>query len=371
MVIVGAGVVGLAVAAELSASLAGKAIVVMERHNKFGQETSSRNSEVIHAGMYYSAGSFKARLCVEGNRRLYRFCEAWGIPHERLGKLIIARTAEEVPVLESILNQGLANGVNDLELLEAGQVRQLEPHVAAVAAVFSPSTGIIDSHALMSRLEYLARHRGAMFAYRHEVTMVEQSGTGYRVTYRGPGGQSDRIYCDWLINCAGLGADKIPAWLGMDVEQAGYRIYPCKGEYFGVSNAKSGLVRRLVYPPPLPELKGLGIHATKALDGRLRFGPSTFYVQDFDYSVDEGHAREFYQAIKSYLPFIDFADLQPDIAGIRPKIQGPGNSVRDFVVRHEVEHGLAGLINLIGIESPGLTSSLSLAGLVVDMIEKG
>ncbi|KAF1084731.1 L-2-hydroxyglutarate oxidase LhgO [Sporotomaculum syntrophicum] len=370
IVIIGAGVVGLAVAAELSNSLTGQAIVVMERHHKFGMETSSRNSEVIHAGMYYPDGSLKARLCVEGNRLLYQFCKVWGVPHKRLGKLIIARTAEEVPVLESILNQGLANGVTDLELLEAGQVRQLEPHVAAVAAILSPSTGVIDSHALMYRLEYQARCQGTMFAYRHAVTMVERSGAGYRLTYRGPDGQSDWIYCDWLINSAGLWADKIPSWLGLDVEQAGYRIYPCKGEYFGVSNAKSGLVSRLIYPPPLKELKGLGIHATKALDGRLRFGPSAFYVQDLDYSVDEEHASEFYRAIKSYLPFIDLADLQPEIAGIRPKIQGPGDPVRDFVVRHEVEHGLAGLINLIGIESPGLTSSLSLAGMVANMIGK-
>jgi len=268
IVIVGAGVVGLAVAAELSCKFNDQSIVLVERYGKFGQETSSRNSEVIHAGIYYPAGSLKAKLCVEGNKRLYRFCEKWDIPHQRLGKLIIARAEEEIPILESFLAKGLENGVADLELLDAGQVSQLEPHVKAVAAILSPSTGIIDSHSLMSRLEWMARQQGIMLAYHHEVVMVEHMSKGYQVTYRELGGQLDTILCKWLINCAGLGADKIPSWLGMDINQAAYRIYSCKGEYFGVSNVKSGLVSRLVYPPPLKELKGLGIHATKTLDGR-------------------------------------------------------------------------------------------------------
>jgi len=287
-----------------------------------------------------------------------------------LGKLILARTAEEIPVLESFLAKGLENGVADLELLDAGQVKRLEPHVKAVAAVLSPSTGIIDSHSLMSRLECLAHQQGTMLVYQHEVVLVEQVGQGYQVTFREPGGQLDTLLCNWLINCAGLGADQIPAWLGMDIDQYGYRIYPCKGEYFGVANSKSGLVSRLVYPPPLPELKGLGIHATKTLDGRLRFGPNAFYVDELDYRIEEGHALEFYQAIKSYLPFIELDDLQPDMAGIRPKIQGPGDPVRDFEVRHESDRGFPGLINLIGIESPGLTASLSLASLVGELIDK-
>ncbi len=368
--IIGAGVVGLAVASELSGKFEDKSIVLVERHNKFGQETSSRNSEVIHGGIYYPTGSLKAKLCVDGNKRLYRFCEEWDIPHNRLGKLIIARTEEEIPVLESILIKGLDNKVFDLELLNADQARKLEPHIKAVAAVLSPSTGIIDSHSLMSRLEWLARQQGTMFAYNHEVTMVEYGSNGYQVTYRGPDGRKDKILCKWLINCAGLGADKIPSWLGMDIDQAAYRIYPCKGEYFGVSNAKSSLVSRLVYPPPLKELKGLGIHATKTLDGRLRFGPNAFYVDNLDYSVDEGHALEFYNSIKTYLPFVDFADLHPDMAGIRPKIQGPGDPVQDFAVKHEVDCGFEGLINLIGIESPGLTSSLSLASMVGDLVDR-
>jgi len=367
-VIVGAGVVGLAVAAELSFKFDDKSIVLVERHNKFGRETSSRNSEVIHAGIYYPTGSLKAKLCVDGNKRLYRFCEEWGIPHNRLGKLIIARTEEEIPLLESILKKGLDNEVADLELLDADQVSKLEPHVKAVAAVSSPSTGIIDSHSLMSRLEWLARQHTTMFAYNHEVIMVDYKDNGYKVTFRGPDGQMDKILCKWLINCAGLAADKIPSWLGMNIGQAAYRIYPCKGEYFGVSNNKSGLVSRLIYPPPLKELKGLGIHATKTLDGRLRFGPNAFYVDSLDYGVNEEHALEFYNAIKSYLPFINLADLHPDMAGIRPKIQGPRDPVQDFVVKHEVDSGFAGLINLIGIESPGLTSSLSLARMVGDLV---
>ncbi|MDD3655032.1 MAG: NAD(P)/FAD-dependent oxidoreductase [Desulfotomaculaceae bacterium] len=370
IVIVGAGVVGLAVAAELSSKFTDKSIVLVERHNKFGQETSSRNSEVVHAGIYYPSNSLKAKLCVDGNKRLYQFCKKWGIPHNRLGKLIIARSEEEIPILESILKKGLDSGVTDLELLDADQVIKLEPNVKAVAAILSPSTGIIDSHSLMSRLEWLARQQDTMCAYNHEVTTVEYAGNGngYTLTYRGPDGQIDKILCKWLINCSGLGADKIPYWLGMDIDKASYRIYPCKGEYFGVSNTKSGMVSRLIYPPPLKELKGLGIHATKTLDGRLRFGPSAFYIDTLDYSVDEGHAIEFYNSINTYLPFINFADLRPDMSGIRPKIQRPGAPVQDFVVRHEAASGFEGLINLIGIESPGLTASLSLARMVGDLV---
>ncbi len=367
--IIGAGVVGLAVAVEVSGKFGDKSIVLVERHKKFGQETSSRNSEVIHAGIYYPTGSLKAKLCVDGNKRLYKFCTEWSIQHNRLGKLIIARTEEEIPVLETILQKGLDNGVFDLELLDANQVRKLEPDIQAVAAVLSPSTGIIDTHGLMSRLEWLARQQGTMFAYNHEIIMVEYVGNGYQVIYRGPDSRIDKMLCKCLINCAGLNADKIPSWLGMDIDQFAYRIYPCKGEYFGISNAKSGLVSRLVYPPPLKELKGLGIHATKTLDGRLRIGPNAFYVDNLDYCVDEAHAIEFYNAIKTYLPFVDFIDLHPDMSGIRPKIQGPEDPVRDFVVKHEVGNGFRGLINLIGIESPGLTSSLSLAGMVGDLVD--
>lgn len=368
VLIIGAGVVGLAVAAELSKQFEDRSLVLLERHSKFGQETSSRNSEVIHSGIYYPTGTLKAKLCVEGNQSLYPFCEKWKIPYKRLGKLIIARNKEEIQALDSIFLQGQKNGVNDLELLDRDQITRLEPNISAVAAILSPSTGIIDSHQLMLRLEWLALEQGAIIAYNHEVIGVDSRTDGYYVTYRNPAGQHETIYCRWLINCAGLNSDLIFSFLGINLDQIGYRIYPCKGEYFSVSNTQSALVSRLIYPPPLNNLQGLGIHATKTLDGRLRFGPNAFYVETLDYDVNEDHVQEFYNAVNTYLPFLHYTDLQPDMAGIRPKIQGPGDPFRDFIVRHEVDRGFKGLINLVGIESPGLTSSLALAKLVKSFI---
>ncbi|WP_088228223.1 NAD(P)/FAD-dependent oxidoreductase [Desulfosporosinus sp. FKB] len=361
IVVIGAGVVGLAVAAELSKHFADRSLVLLERHSKFGQETSSRNSEVIHAGIYYPTGSLKANLCVEGSQRLYHFCRAWNIPHQRIGKLIIARSEQEIPVLGSLLEQGQKNGVHDLELIDNDQIARLEPNICAVAAVLSPSTGIVDSHQLMLRLEWLALEQGAVIAYQHNVQGVEHIDNGFEVTYRNPADQLEALRCQWLINCAGLSSDQIPSFLGIDIDNSGYRIYPCKGEYFSVPNSKSALVSHLIYPPPLKALKGLGIHATKSLDGRMRFGPNAIYTETLDYDVDEAHGQEFFNAVTTYMPFLDSEDFWPDMAGIRPKIQAPGDPVRDFIVCHEAERGFEGLINLIGIESPGLTSSLTLA----------
>ena len=369
LLIIGAGVVGLAIAAELSKQFDDKSVALLERHSKFGQETSSRNSEVIHAGIYYPTGSLKAKLCVEGNQRLYQFCQKWQIPHQRIGKLIIARNENEIPLLDSILTQGQRNGVTDLELLDKDQISKLEPNIRAVAGILSPSTGIIDSHQLMLRLEWLAIEEGAIIAYNHDVIGIDSQSNGYSVTYHNPAGQIESIHCRWLINCAGLNSDQIFSFLGINIDDIGYRIYPCKGEYFCVSNSNSALVSRLIYPPPLKELKGLGIHATKSLDGRLRFGPNAIYSETLDYDVNEDHAQEFYNAVNTYMPFLKFTDLHPDMAGIRPKIQAPGDPFRDFIVSHEAERGFEGLINLIGIESPGLTSSLTLAELVRDLIE--
>lgn len=370
ILIIGAGVVGLAVAAELSKKFIGYSIVLIDKNDKFGQETSSRNSEVIHAGLYYPTGSIKTKTCVEGKQLLYNFCEEWEIPHQRLGKLIIARHNTEIPTLEAIKEAGQKNGVNDLELLGSRQVAQMEPHLQAVAALFSPSTGIINTHRLMAQLQWLSLKRGVMIAYRHEAIHLEYDGDKFYVYCRGPDHKTEIIACSWLINCAGLAADHIAKWPGIDIDKAHYRIYPCKGEYFSVSPSKAALISHLIYPPPLEDLKGLGIHATKTLDGRLRLGPSAFYVDSLDYKVNPEHATEFFDAAKTYLPFLELADLQPEMAGIRPKLQAPGELFRDFVVCHEIERGFQGLINLIGIESPGLTSALSLAVMVAGLIKE-
>lgn len=369
--IIGAGVIGLAVAAEISAQQPGLSIIIFERNEKFGQETSSRNSEVIHAGIYYPTGSLKARLCVEGKELLYRFCEKWDVPHKRCGKLIVANTPEEEESLAGLMEQAAANGVEDLELLEADQVKRLEPNIRATKAIFSPSTGIINSHHLMARFEKLALESGVMPAYCHLVKAVEPlpaNGSGYRVHFNNPDGTADTIDCCHLINCAGLQSDQVASLAGIDPGRAGYKLHYCKGEYFSLPPSKANLVSRLVYPPPLQSLTGLGIHATITLDGRLRLGPNTVYVDREEYCVDPGHGKEFYRSAKTYLPFIAEDDLEPEMAGIRPKLSGPGEPFRDFIISEETDRGLPGLINLIGMESPGLTSALSIARMVAGLV---
>lgn len=367
-VIVGGGVVGLAVAAELTRRNRKLSVALLERHDRFGQETSSRNSEVIHAGIYYPEHSLKARLCVEGKHLLYRFCERQEIPHRRLGKLIIARNPEEACLLEPIVKNAEKNGVTDLKILDPRQVSRMEPHLEATAAIWSPSTGIIDSYRLMACLEYLAKQNGAWPAYRHQVTGLQPHDHGFEVQFINPQGKPDSIRCRWLINCAGLYAGQVASWMGIDIEAAGYKIFPCKGEYYSLPYSKAGLVSRLVYSTPLKDSPGLGVHVTKTLDGRLRLGPNAIYVKEFDYRVDPAHAPLFYREAKHLLPFLELSDLEPEMAGIRPKLQGPGEPFRDFVVRHEVDRGLPGAINLIGIESPGLTACLSLAQTVAGLM---
>ncbi len=366
--IIGAGIVGLAIASELSERFPERTIILLEKHPKFGQETSSRNSEVIHAGMYYPENSLKAKLCVEGNRLLYNFCKKWNIPHEKTGKLIVANTDEEVSTLQSILIQGSKNHVNDLSLLNSAEVSELEPECRAKAGVLSPSTGTVDSHKLMKCLEQLALSRHTVIAYNHEVLDIKRLNEQYQTRYRSPDGSAQSITTKWLINSAGLHADKIASFMGIDIDKAGYRLYPCKGEYFSIPPSKAKRVSHLIYPTPFKKLKGLGIHLTRFPDKSVKLGPNAFYVDEIDYSVDENHAPDFYTSIKGYLPFIELSDLIPDMSGIRPKIQKPGEPVQDFIVCHENKRDLKRAINLIGIESPGLTSCLSLARLVGDMI---
>lgn len=370
IVIIGAGVVGLATAAELSKRFPHASIIVLERHSKFGQDTSSRNSEVIHAGMYYPTGSLKARLCVAGNPALYEFCRAHQIPHQQIGKIIIARDDSEIASIEKIHNQGKANSVAGLTMLTAKQVKDIEPNITAIAGLFSEYTGIIDSHKLMQRLEQQAVSQGVMLAYSNEVVDIEASAYNYAVTFQGPDDEPDTIACRWLINCAGLYADRIAGMCGIDPEDAGYRIFPVKGEYFSVSMSKSKLISHLIYPPPLHGLQGLGTHITKSLDGRARLGPNAHYANEReDYDVNPDHLEEFYQASATYLPFIERHDLAPDMAGMRPKIQPPDGPAADFVICHETARRLPGLINLVGMESPALTSCLAIASYVADMVE--
>lgn len=372
IIIIGAGVVGLATAAELTRRYPAASVVVFDKEQQFGWHTSSRNSEVIHGGMYYPTGSLKARLCVEGRPRLYDFCEKNSIPYQRIGKLIIARDNGEIPHIEAIAAQGAENGMDDLVLLSKAEVAKMEPDITAVAAIFSPSTGIVDSHKMMAKMEQIVEAgQFNCIAYKHEVTGVVYTGSQYEVSFRGPDGNEDQLAGNWVVNCAGLWADKVCGWLGIDGvgAQPEYRIYWVKGEYFSLSAAKSKMLNHLVYPPPLKALKGLGIHVTKSLDGRARLGPSAFYVDEINYDVESSHGDEFFRAAQSYLPFLVREDIAPDMAGVRPKLQSPSDPVKDFIIRHETDKGLPGFINLVGIESPGLTASLAIANMAADWIE--
>ncbi|WP_419663523.1 FAD-dependent oxidoreductase [Desulfosarcina variabilis str. Montpellier] len=367
--IIGAGVVGLAVAAELSKIH--NDILLIDKNPSFGQETSSRNSEVIHAGIYYAKDSKKARFCVEGNRLLYQLCEESRIPHRRCGKVIVATDPDEEEILESIAEKARDNGAVPLERLSSQQIKALEPNVKAFAALLSPSTGIIDSHRLMRRYLSEAKKNGAQFVTQTMVSRIEKRDRGdYRIHVTYPDGDTDRFNSHWVINCAGLEADTIAASMGIDIDACGYRLHYWKGEYFSL-DVPHGYIRRLVYPVPQVNHVGLGVHATIDLSDRIKLGPNAIYLPDrtLEYGVDNSVRRSFFEAAVRYLPDINIEQLNPEMAGIRPKLQKPGDSVRDFIIEEESAKGLAGVVNLIGIESPGLTACLAIAKYVRALVE--
>lgn len=372
ILIVGAGVTGLAMACCLAERWPDKSILLLEKHESFGQEISSRTSEVIHSGIYYLPGSLKARLCVAGNRLLYDFCEKDQVPYRRSGKLIIARDEKETVQLAVLARQAQENGIPDVKWLDRPEIERFEPNVEAAAALFSPTSGILDSYTLMEKMEEKARRNGAMLVYRQLVTAIRVLGTGYQVEYQEESGVRDVLVCRCLINAAGMHADALAAMAGIPIDQAGYRIYRCKGEYFTVTNAKARLVSRLVFPAGIRELKGSGLPVIKDMSGRLRVGPDAHYAPSglLDYSVNPANAAQFLAVAGSYLPFLEPGDLRPDLAAIRPRLLVPcGSPPRDFIVCHETERGLSGFVNLIGIESPGITCCFSLARMVGDMLE--
>jgi len=361
--VIGAGVVGLAVAARLAPRHPD--LVILERNSRHGQETSSRNSEVIHAGIYYPTGSLKARLCVEGNRLLYEICAARDVPHRRCGKIITAAADEELPDLETLRARAQANGV-ELQRLSAAEAGELEPHVRSVGALLSPDTGIVSAHGLMDVLLHAAREKGAVFQPRSELVGLERRTGDYRLAVR-MAGAVETFTAERVVNAAGLEADTVAAMAGIDVDAAGYRQHYCKGSYFSVAPAKAGLIARLVYP--VPGRLSLGVHAVLGLDGRLRFGPDAEYVgRRMDYRVDEAKGAAFGEAARRLVPEIEDADLAPDISGIRPKLQGPGEGFRDFVIAEESARGLPGFVNLIGMDSPGLTSAPAIAAHVAELL---
>lgn len=365
--IIGAGVVGLAVANNLAKD--GQSVLVIERHDSFGRETSSRNSEVIHGGMYYPTGSLKAILCVEGRRLLYDFCCSHNIPYKKTGKIIVATERGEISSLEKLLQLGSANGVEGLRLVTKEEIKGFELQVSGIAALYSPETGIIDSHRFLSCLAVSAQEHGAMIAYNSEFLQATKENSGYKIVVKN-GTDELSLMAKIVINSAGLDSDIVAKNAGFDVETYHYNIYYCKGQYFRLNSAKARLLKMLVYPVPKPASGGLGVHATVDMAGSVRLGPDDEYLKlrIQDYSVDSLLRSKFYDSVSKFIPFISEEDLSIDTAGIRPKLQGPGGNFRDFVISDESDKGFPGFINLIGIESPGLTASLAISRYVKEKV---
>ena len=362
-VVVGAGVIGLAAARALA--LAGREVLVLDRAWTIGFETSSRNSEVIHSGIYYPKDSLKATCCVAGRQLLYAYCREHGVPHARLGKLIVAAHQGEIPALAKIAAAARANGVGDVEWLSAAQAQRLEPALDCVAALLSPSTGIVDSHALMLAYQGEAEAAGAAIVLRTPILSGVVRHDGFELAVGGD--EPGMIRCRYLVNAAGLHAPALARALAGLPPQTIPPAYFCRGVYFTLSGPSP--FRRLVYPVPPPG--GLGVHITLDLAGQARFGPDVEWISGVDYTVDPARGDAFYAAVRSYWPGLRDGALQPGYAGIRPKISGPAEPAADFVVQGPAIHGVPGLVNLYGIELPGLTASLPLADEVARRLAEG
>ncbi|MFQ6623019.1 hypothetical protein Gotur_002782 [Gossypium turneri] len=390
-VVIGAGIVGLAVARELS--LKGKEVLVLDSAPTFGTATSSRNSEVIHAGIYYPSNSLKARFCVRGRKLLYHYCSQRGIPHNQIGKLIVATGTSEIPKLNQLFNRGIQNGVENLRILDASEAIKMEPELHCVKALLSPASGILDSHSLMLSLVGEAETNGATFSYNTAVIGGHLEGNQMVLhvcetkTLTNWDGNTP-LQLDLLlmpkivVNSSGLSAPTLAKrFHGLNTAIIPPAYY-ARGSYFILSNANSTRhppFKHLIYP--VPEEGGLGVHVTLDLDGQLKFGPdvewiphvpdTTNFLNKFDYSVSADRVARFYPEIRKYYPNLKDGSLIPGYAGIRPKLHGPGQSACDFVIQGEDIHGVGGLVNLFGIESPGLTSSMAIAEYVAALLLGG
>ena len=360
-VIVGAGVVGLACARALAR--AGRDVLIIEKAADIGMETSSRNSEVIHAGIYYPEGSMKAKACVEGRHDLYAYLDSRSLPYRKCGKLIVATSEAQAEDLERIARHAWKNGVEDLGIIDGAQARQLEPALNAMRALHSPSTGILDSHAYMVSLRGEAEDHGAMIAFKTEIVSSEILPDG-RCRLVCEGDETSKITTRLLVNSAGLAAPALAAGMEGFPKAHVPKAYLAKGNYFSLVGRTP--FSRLIYP--VPEPGGLGVHLTLDMGGQARFGPDVEWIERMDYEVDPARALGFYAAIRRYWPGLPDDSLAPAYAGIRPKIAGPGEPNADFCLMGPETHGLDGQVHLFGIESPGLTSSLAIAGAVEAML---
>ena len=361
-VVIGAGVVGLAVARALA--LQGREVMVLESENAIGTGTSSRNSEVIHAGIYYSPGSLKAKLCVEGKQMLYSYCAERGIAHRRCGKLIVATTAAQVLQLQGIAAKAAANGVGDLLLLDANEAKAMEPQLSCLAALHSPSTGIIDSHALMLSLQGDIEQMGGLVVLNTAVMQAQRSHDAIILIVK----DGTRVRANTVVNAAGLSAQALAARFEGLAPAYVPPAYYAKGNYFTLAGRSP--FSRLIYP--VPEAAGLGVHLTLDLGGQAKFGPDVQWVDSpDDLLVDQTRGEAFYAEVRKYWPALPDGALQAGYAGIRPKLSAPGEAARDFIIQGPAEHSVPGLVNLFGIESPGLTSSLAIAASVATLLYKG
>lgn len=362
--IIGAGVVGLSIAASLSEDF--ENVVLLEKNESFGQETSSRDSEILHSALvYYPRNSLKAKLCSLGIRAIYDL-DPKLVPYQKIGKLIVAQEPEEISKLESLLKIGLENGAESLRLIEKEKIKKLEPEVNAIAAIYSPETGIIDSHRLM---EYfvgrIKQNSGGLepIAYEANIIGIDKADGGYKIRFM-QNGEEESLFTKILINSAGLGAEKIARMAGIDIATAGYELEFWKGEYFSVNGRHRGKTSHLIYP--LPGKIGLGIHTVLDLEGNLKIGPNAFRVDEINYSVDESKREEFYDSVKNILPFIEIEDLQPDMSGIRPKLKNSS----DFLIKEETDLGFPGMVNLLGIASPGKTAAIAIGPYVKGIVKE-
>ncbi|MGB5218179.1 MAG: NAD(P)/FAD-dependent oxidoreductase [Smithella sp.] len=356
--IIGAGVIGLAIAAEIARP--DLSILILEKNHTHGGGISSRNSEVIHGGMYYPQNSLKASLCVEGNRRLYEIAAKNQIPHKKTGKLIVAVNTTEDEALERLYANGRANGLTALEMITRKQALDREPHVDAHAALYSPDTGIISVHDLINYFLFTAQQNKTQIVWRTKVVGIEKESQYYRLVTQNSRGEVFELLSAVVINAAGLESDTIA-----NMMEGNYQLHYCKGDYCSISGVKPGIVQRLIYPVPAKKQVGLGVHLTMDLNGRYKLGPDTTYIErKEDYNVPLEKAELFYQSASKFLPFLKKENIHPDMSGIRPKLQGPDDDFRDFVIKEEAP----GFINLVGIESPGMTASPAIARSVRKML---
>jgi L-2-hydroxyglutarate oxidase LhgO len=359
VLVVGAGVVGLACARAIA--LRGHEVIVAEALDVIGSVTSSRNSEVIHAGLYYPTGSLRAHHCPRSRRMLYEYCASHGVPHRKCGKLVVATKDSEIARMEAMYKQAVINGCEGVELIDRPAAQTIEPHVFCLAAMRSPETGIIDSHSYMRAMRGDLEDRGGMLAFNTKVDRVASSGGRFSIHF----GNEEPIWVDALVNAAGFGAHALPRATEGYPRQRVPRLVLAKGNYF--SYVGRPVFSRLVYPVPVPG--GLGVHVVLDLAGRMRFGPDVEWIERENYDVAPTRAADFYARIRDYWPGLPDDSLVPDYAGIRPKLTGPGEPAADFMIDAPKDHGVPRLVQLFGIESPGLTASLSLGETVASYLE--